>query len=197
MKGTGRSSAGSDGDGDEDDDGSGSDSAKSTTAWKRRPNVGELAKDDPDLARQLQLVDESNSLKYMIAHGRAREEEVSSGDSGDADDPAGALARGGARSLQLGSRQTARLERRLQKHHEAVSSPARAPSAAASAGTPNGSASGSRKVAAAGSTSDDELTLGGSVRTPAVTGRVGPHAALSGLTQRTASAVFGAVRRAR
>ena len=43
-------------------------------------------------------------------------------------------------------------------------------------------------------TTNDELTLGGSMRTPVATGRVGPHAALSGLTQRTASAVFGAVR---
>ena len=148
VKGTDRSSAGSDG--EDDDGGSGSDSAKSTTARKRRPAVGELAKDAPDLARQLQLVDKANTFKYMIAHGRTQEEEVSSDGSDDADAPTGALARGGARSLQLGSRQTARLEHRLQKHHETVSSPARVPAAAEPAGTPKGSASGSRKVAAAG-----------------------------------------------
>jgi hypothetical protein len=116
---------------------------------------------------------------------------VSSDGSGGAEDPAGALARGGARSLQLGSRQTERLERRLQKHHGTVSSPARASSAAEPTGTPR---SGARKVAVVQSASDDELTLDGSMRTPAATIRVGPHAALSGLTQRVASSVLGTVR---
>ena len=195
AKGIGRSSADSDGDGEDDDGGSASGSAKSTAARKRRSNVDELAKSDPDLAYQLRLMDDANLFKYAIAHGRPRDAEVSSDDSGDADDPAGALARGGARSLELGSRQEERLERRLRKHHDTVPSPSRAPAVAASNGTPGGAARGSRKVAAAErSASDDELTLGGSMSTPAAAGRLGPHAALSGITQRTASAVFGAVR---
>ena len=116
-KGIGRSSAGSDGDGD--DDGSGWDSAKSTTARKRRPTVGELAKDDSDLARQLHLADKANAIKYMMAHGRVPGG-ASSDESGDAGDPAGTLARGGARLLQLGARQMARLDRRLQKRRSAT-----------------------------------------------------------------------------
>jgi len=68
VKADSRSSVGSDG--DDDDDGSGSDSAKSTTARKRRPAVDEISKDDPDLARQLQLVDKACAFKYMTAHGR-------------------------------------------------------------------------------------------------------------------------------
>ena len=67
-----RSSAGSEG--DDDKDGSGSDSATSTTARKRRPTVGKLAQDDPDLARQLQRAHRQarrTAIKYMmIAHGR-------------------------------------------------------------------------------------------------------------------------------
>jgi len=93
----GRSSADSDGDGEDEVDGSESDSAKSTAARRRRPNVDELAKDDPDLAFQLQLVDDSNAFKYRIAHGRPLDAEASSDDSGDADYPVSALARGGAR----------------------------------------------------------------------------------------------------
>ena len=189
---SGRSSAGSDrGD---DDDGSGSDSAKSTTARKRRPTVDELAKDDPDLARQLQLADKANAIKYMIAHARVPEAGTSSDEPGDADDPAGALARGGARSLQLGARQAARLERRLQKHHGTVSSSARAPAAAEPVGTSRGSASGAWKAAAAESASDGELTLDRSMRTPAAASHAGPHAALSGLAQHAASTAIGTVR---
>ena len=196
AKGIGRSSAGSDGDGEDDDGGSGSDSAKSTAARKRRPNGRRAGQG----ATRTWLASCSSWTTLMrsstlIAHGRPRDAEVSSDDTGDADDPAGALARGGARSLELGSRQAERLERRLRKHHDTVSSPSRAPAVAASNGTPIGSARGSRKVAAAErSASDDELTLGGSMSTPAAAGRLGPHAALSGITQRTASAVFGAVR---
>ena len=99
VKGDDRSGAGSDG--DDNEDGSGSDSAKSTTARKRRPTVDELAKDDPDLARQLQLVDKANAFKYMIAHGRVEADEVSSDGSGDADDPVGArgpIATGNSRA---------------------------------------------------------------------------------------------------
>ena len=57
-----------------------------------------------------------------------------------------------------------------------------------------GAASGAWNVAAAVSASDDELTLDLSMRTPAATSRAGPHAALSGLTQRAASAFVGTVR---
>ena len=191
AKGTDRSSAGSDG--EDDDGGSGSDSAKSTTARKRRPAVGELAKDAPDLARQLQLVDKANAFKYMIAHGRTQEEEVSSDGSDDAVLPparshaAGrdrfSSARVRRRGWNTDCRSTTRQSRRRLAFRRRRNRPARQ----------KGQLVGLGRSRRRGSASDDELTLDGSLRTPAAKGRVGPHAALSGLTQRTASAVFGTV----
>ena len=105
IKDDDRSSSESAGDDSGDDSGSGS--ADSTTDRKRWPAVGEIVWNGPDLARELQLADQANVAKYMIAHGRMPDAEASSGESGDTDGPAGALARGGERSLQLGECQAA------------------------------------------------------------------------------------------
>ena len=122
------------------------------------------------------------------------DEEASSHGSEDADGPAGALAHGGARSLQLRERQAARLERRLQQHREPASATARGSASAEASGTPVGSVSGAWRGVAAESALDGKLALDRSMRTPAATSRAGPHAVLSGLAQRAASAAIGTVR---
>ena len=136
----------SESEGDNSGGNTGSSSADSATDRKRRPTVDELAKNDPDLARELQLVGQADAIKYMIAHGRMPDAEASLVESGGADDPAGALVRSDARSLQLGERQAARLDRRLQQHQEAAAFPRRSrdPASTAASSTPVGSVSGAQ-----------------------------------------------------
>jgi hypothetical protein len=66
-----RSSSESAGDDSSSDD-SGSGSTDSMTDQKRRPAVDEIARDDPDLARELQLADQTNAIKYQVLHDCAR-----------------------------------------------------------------------------------------------------------------------------
>ena len=172
----------SDGDEDEGSDDDGELAVQEASAKA----ADEHAKSDPVLADKLKKIDANKKLQYRIAHGRDMDDASSSdGDAG----PARSLARGGAKSLQLGPSQHTRLDRRLSQHEQASATKRAAKPASATPPTPPTPVSSHSAPAA-----DDELTLGGpTVATPTMA-RIGPHAALSGMAQRAASLALVGVR---
>jgi hypothetical protein len=183
--------SGSGGDDEDEDDESGS---GSSAAGARHPTTAdEHVKTDPALARQLELLDKAGANKHRIAHGRLPDEGSTSHLNDTAAHPVAALAKGGARSAQLGDAQKERLDRRVAQQSSAMGarsahSPSPGPAAARARSASAQSNSTARGV------SDDELTFGSGTRTPASQSRVGPHAAFSRLAQRAASAAIGTVR---